>query len=298
MFDPYFSAGIVLFWTVVYVAVAVLAIWKGFGPVEGWVARWASAHGVELTEENRSMVTERLQRGRRIRTIGFLLGWSVPYITMWVLRDVSVFATNDLAGWSQSAFVPGYLIAAIAAEVTVGRGEQRSGVALLEPRRLRAYLPHWARVGPLVMAAVALVTVAIYAVVPWRYAPNGFGPSVAGQFGTALWVVGLVAAIEVIQRWVIRRRQAYSTAAMVEADDAMRSSSVSILAGVSIAMSVNGWGMLMWNLGTRTDLQVLRWIGPAVSLGMVFVGLLAFARLSDPLLQWRVRRGTAMRQPA
>lgn len=294
MFDPYFTPEMVLFHTAIFLAGVLIATWKGFGPVEAWVDRWASAHSVALTAENRSAVTQRLRRGRRIRTAGFLIGWSLPYIAFWLVRD----GRSDSGRWTRSAFILGYLVAAVVAELTDRRDDGRTRVASLDPRRLDAYMPRWAHFGPWVIAFASLMTVAVYAVVPWREWPDGSGPSVATQLGRALLIVGTVVAIEVVQRFIVQRRQTYSTADMVQADDALRSSSVSILAGVSMGLSLNIWSGLIWSLGGRTDVQVLRWVAPFTALGMVVTALIVFMRLSNPLLQWRVRRPVSVRQPA
>src|SRR5687767_4651037 len=109
MFNEYFSLGNVIFFSVISIGGAGFAIFKGFRPIV--VDRWALAHGLRLTPETRAFVTHRLNLGRRIRTIGFAIGWLVPYVELWVHRDLRVF-DGPFSGVSGFAFAIGYLAAA------------------------------------------------------------------------------------------------------------------------------------------------------------------------------------------
>jgi hypothetical protein len=293
MFGGYFPLDAVLMYSVVTFGGVGIALVYGLRRFD--VDLWAAARGLELTPETCPMVTRRLQLGRRIRTIGFAAGWCVPYVGLWVRRDMR--SADGLFGAVDGiAFAIGYLVAALVAELWLSRSTTTSGVALLEPRTVDAYVPRWARVTPWIAAAGALALAVAYATLPRR--DSGFGPSVPAYLGIALTVVAAAVALEVLQRLVVSRRQSFSSTAMTEADDALRSATMNILAGIAIGFA--GWVgfLLLWNLGTRTDVQFLRWTVPLIGFVLPFLGLKAFAILSSPIHQWRVRRSRTVAKPA
>lgn len=74
-----------------------------------------SARG-ELTDSTGPYVRAHLQRARRWRTVGFTLGWSAPYVHLWVTRSA-----YEQWGYGFPAIVGGYLVGALGAELSSAR---------------------------------------------------------------------------------------------------------------------------------------------------------------------------------
>jgi hypothetical protein len=288
-----------LFWTyfqpinlavesAIFLTVAGWALWRGFRPVEPWVDEWAAARGLTLTSDNRGVVVRRLRLGRRVRTVGFVAGWLVPYLWLWVTRDERVLSGSH--PFFSIALVGGYLVAAVSVEVWFARQAATSGAAFVEPRSLGAYLPPFARRAPRYAALGAVVLVAIYASMPWR-ANEISWPSLPDYAMRALLVPAVVVGLEALQRLIVRRRQPFTSEPLLQADDALRSASVNTLAAVAIAVTCLICASLAWDLGGRSDVLVLRWVAPFGAMALIAFGLACFRTLTDPRMRWRVRRG-------
>jgi hypothetical protein len=294
LFNSYFRpTDLLVLGVLAGIPVAIAAV-KGFAPVERWVDEWARARGLRVTPETRPFLVHHLGLGRRMRTLGFILGWVARYVPPVVGRDVRLLGEEPAV--VKYAWVLGYLLGAVVAELWFSRTGTTAPAASLTPRTLPAYLPRWARVTPRLTVLGAACLVPLYHVVPW--ATTGFGPSVRGYAGMALLAAAAVFGIEALQRLIVRRRQPFTSEAMVETDDALRSASVNILAGVAILVSASVFANLLHYLGTRTDVQVLRWLSWPAAMVLSLGGFVAFLQLSNPMLHWRVRRGLTGGQQA
>jgi hypothetical protein len=213
--------------TAVGVGPAVLFLVFGFWPLGERVDAWARARGVPLTAETRPWITARLQRARRWRSVGAALGWLTAYVELWITR--SAYETTSLVNaWT---IVGGYLAGALAAELFTARSAPPSGAADLTPRRVDDYLPvgarWWAR-GLVVFSALVAAGLAVADPPVSAFTTDG---AVLPQRVFVFGVVGLLAAVEVLPRVVVRRRQPFHSGDLLLADDALRSWSAHVVAG-------------------------------------------------------------------
>jgi hypothetical protein len=220
-----------------FAVLAVFAIQHGFTLNEGFLRRWSSAHGVEVTPENRDSIIGYLRRGRRIRTIGALAGF-LGY-SLWAF-----FSRGDDHGvsWLTATFA-GYLLGAAAAEAWAFRpqlGARRT--ASLSPRLITDYVPRYSIV---VMRATTAAIVSF--AVAWRYIPlrrpilhesrvlrPDLGKAVVWTIVAS--VVALV--VEATARRIVRRPQPVTSRELVVVDDAIRSTAMHGLMGAGLALQL------------------------------------------------------------
>jgi hypothetical protein len=220
-----------IFVIIVVGLIAVVVVARGFQIDENYVARWADSANVTLTDANRPVVRRYLAWSRRCRTVGGLTGFLGPVIVSEVVGK-----PDDPGPWAVSLMVVGYLLGALVAEFVINRPERGSGTALLVPRRLSDYLPAYVLVLQRGLAATALLMVPVYALLE----PHArfTTPSVAGAAAFGIGAACLAVLIEVLERRIVGRRQSVTPGADVALDDAMRSSSLHVLAGAGIAVLI------------------------------------------------------------
>jgi hypothetical protein len=109
-------------------------------------------------------------------------------------------------------------------------------------------------------------------------------PAVLRLAGTAVLTA---AAIEVLQRWIVRRHRPVSAASLLAADDAIRSQSVHSVAGSGLGILSLVLGEVTWRLGL-SDVQLLRWTIPLVGWLLPLAGF--YACLWFGHRPWQVRR--------
>jgi hypothetical protein len=234
---------------------------------------WAATHGVVLTEETRDLALEYLSRSRRFRLIGALIGLVVP------------FGTNTPG----LELILGYLLGAVIAEFTQKRPARESTrAAALLPRSLTSYVPRYV---PVVLRGAAAFA-ALYAVI---YA---FGPTrdlgtwhVSAPVGAVAAVV-LPLLIELLLRRMIARPQAAGSNELVAIDDALRSSSVHAAAGAGIGASLLLLAAMSWVISVTSDIQLLRWVFPALGAAFALTAIVVWLRLG-PASAWKVQRQAA-----
>jgi hypothetical protein len=212
--------------------IALAVAGRGFRIDEEYVARWASSAGLELTAERRPVVRRYLVWSRRSRTAGGLIGFLAPgvyseVVTGQPLRD---------GGWSFALMLVGYLLGDLVAEVVIDRRARRLRSPALVSRRLGDYLPAFVVTLQRGLGALSAVLVVIYALLEPHARVAMPDVMVVAAVGVAGACFALV--IEVLQRAIIARRWA-STAGDVPVEDAVRSSSVHVLAGAGIALLLN-----------------------------------------------------------
>lgn len=211
-------------------AVVVAIVYRALRVDDRDLARWEASAGVRFTDASRPVLLRYLLWSRRFRAAGALAGLIGGLVTFGLITDQDVTFDNTL-----SLVLAGYLLGAILAEVAFHRPGQRSGVALLVPRRLTDYLSRSLLVLQRGLGLVSAALPIVYAqtALPQHGHP---APSVGGfaLFGVGGLFIALLT--EGLQRMIVSRRQPVTTEGILALDDALRSSSVHVLAGAGIGM--------------------------------------------------------------
>lgn len=237
-----------LFWVLIglpWVAVAGLVVAQGrLKP--GTVERWAGSRGLLIDKpEARAMVTGQLRRATRGRAWGAAAGWLAAAVVPMVLPSPAL-----PIAWigSPLLLVPaGFLAGALASELTTARLAGGSGARLVA-RDLSLYAsPSVTRVGTAVTAAAVAVSVVAVSYEPDRLAPRWALVALAALAG-AWWLacVGLA-------RLVVRRSQPHGEPAVLEIDDALRSTSVHAVLGSGMAAAFLFLAQSLFALGQAID---------------------------------------------
>jgi hypothetical protein len=252
--------------------------------------RWAGAHGLELTAESRPPVRAHLRRSRLWRTWGGALGATLPTLIDYALNgrvQVLGFGTDgQSAPLGFGSIFVGYLVGALGAELSFAR-PVASGrrTASLVPRELAAYLPRRLVVAQRALAAVAALGVVAIAVVP--YPDTTTAPSTPALVLLAAGVLAFAAALEALERWLVRRPQPFTDPALVAADDALRAQSVRAVAGA--ALSLLALLCCGASLGLQaSDVDALHWAMVVPAVLFLLASVAASGGVSES--RWRVRR--------
>jgi hypothetical protein len=250
---------------------------------------WMIGHGLRKSAHTRPLVASYLRRTRWIRTIGFLAGWNVPFVWMWVTRSAERMDELGTYWW-----LIGFAAGMILAEVT--RPQGRGDVVSLEPRRLGQYLPTFTRIDGLILAGVAVLLAVAGIVLPVAEVrpPN----ETALSRNSAVWYVAMclvalsiIAATRIAQEMTVRRRQHFEDLDEAQADDAMRSVSIQGLAGLGYGGPMWVSATIAWDLTLATDGPV-RWICSIFGVALMVGGLgmlLGFPRLNTKWIVPRAR---------
>ena len=241
---------------------------------------WASAYGVRLTDANSEFVRGYLRTGRRLRFVCSVAGFLLPPLV------VHAVDPNSHSGPSFGGLIAGYMIGSLWAGLSPARSTPgATRAATLAPRRLEDYLPGRLRWGLWVIGGLtSAMAVAGTVVERPEY------PSVTVS-GSLMWIAGMAvavaAAVEAAQRWILRRPQPFVAPDLVEADDAVRSSSIHALAGSGICC------LLLLAIAPALVLadsrvQLLRWTMPWVALASLLGAGIAVRYYV--YRAWRVRR--------
>lgn len=267
------------------VPVAVMLV-VGLRPLGKRIDGWAEARGVPLTAETRPFVTAHLTRARRWRTIGLAVGWSVPAVEMLVIRRSAYEGTS--MDW---AFLAGYLLGALAAEVWAAHATHPTGAAVVNPRQVDDYLPLGARRWVRVVALGSVALIPLYAAVPER--DDWPSPSTAGFALRTGLVLALLVGAEVLPRLIVRRRQAFHSGDLLTADDAVRSWSAHAVTGILLAsmlLVVASQVLAFSSWEFRHS-----WIAQIGTYGLMLTAIGTFQLLSS--YDWRWRVPTASKTP-
>ena len=256
---------------------------------EDQLVHWAQARGLELTPENRPVVARYLRRARLLRTCGALLGVLLPTLVelAWHGRVVVLgFGTDTSAPYAgpMEAYI-GYLLGALAAEVSLARPRDPARrTASLVPRELDDYLPRRLLLAQRALGLAVVLGVLALGLVP--YPSSSTTPDWPGLIGGAAFFGALAVALELVERWIVRRPQPFTDPPLVAADDAIRAQSVHTLAGAGLALLL---------LAVSASFAVLAGSDVALSTWMWLPALAAFllsvrACLDIGQQPWRVRR--------
>lgn len=266
MIGPVELVGIALLLGVPLAAIVVLALKARGSQPEAF----AAAHGIRLTEASRSLVATYLERSWRWRVTGALLGAVIPFGTR--------VPGLEMLG--------GYLVGALAAELTHSRLRPATQpAASLTPRSLTDYLAPGILRALRATALLAVALVPLYGLLPRRVPVTDRAQLLVAS---GLVVITYV-VVEVALRLIVRRPQPAVGPALVSADDAIRSASIHATAGSGLAIALLLVGAEWWVFGSGTDVQLVRWVAPVLSLAALVAGFGAWAVFGhDP--PWRVER--------
>jgi hypothetical protein len=273
-------------WLLAIAAVALVAWllrWAARPPTGAAVASWAASHDLTLDPAARGDVSRQLRRGRWLRTLGFVVPFGIGQGAMvwWVLvfeRPLPPASMSVLA--DPSAWAAGYLLGAVAAELTRERPHPRQvRAAVLAPRRLADYLPGW------MLWSERAVALAVLGLVP--LASGGPGRAVP----TAVAAIVLATTVEIGLRAMVRRPQPVASTGELAVDDALRSTALHRAAGAGLAA-------LLFLLGNQLGVLDRRWWVLTGFLALVCYGLAigCWKDLTSPLW-WPIRRGTGPTPP-
>lgn len=273
----------VLFTIALPVFIALAVARRGFRVDEGHVASWASSANIAITGENRAVVRRYVAWSRRSRTAGGLAGFLAP-----VVSSAVVGTPEDPGPWAVSLMIVGYLLGALLAEVMINRPERGTGTASLVPRRLGDYLPARVLLAQRGLGILSVSMVPVYVLLESRARLDT--PSVAGAAALGVAGVGVAAIVETLERRIVARRQPVTRAADVSLDDAMRASSLHVIAGVGVAVLIYIAGvMVAISIAAITPEPVSEALGIAFLLVVPPSSLFVWARLASPH-GYRVRR--------
>jgi hypothetical protein len=266
----------------------VALVLAAMAPGETRLAAWARRYGFELTEINRPVVSRYLRKTRTLQAAGAGLGFLASPIYVGISERP--FPLGD--SWVALA-IGGYLVATVVAEATFLRSRTPNSVrgAALLPRSLADYVPKaaiWAiRILPLVSVGLAV----LYGVVP-KNPQRPLDPSSTFLLVASALLVTFAIAIETTLRAIVARPQPAMIEDAVEADDAVRASSIHGLSGASVALMLltGGWELVSAGEVTSVTIlsQVLPWLGVLVDV----TALAAWIFIGHPR-SWRVDREVA-----
>jgi hypothetical protein len=266
---------------------------------EDQLVQWARARGLELTPENRPVVARYLRRSRVLRTCGALAGVLLPTLVELVGhgRLVILGFHSDGSGapyaGPMEAYI-GYLLGALCAEVSFARPRdpaRRS--ASLVPRELDGYLPRRLLLAQRALGVGAVLGIVVTGLVPY---PSSTADPDWSALATGAAVFGaFTIALEMLERWIVRRPQPFTSPALVAADDAIRAQSVHALAGSGLALlllAVSG----VFAVLTVSDVDILTWTMWLPALAAFVLSVRACRDIGQQ--PWRVRRGVDRRAGA
>jgi hypothetical protein len=252
--DPSIGPNILL---VVLVALAIAS--RGFRVDDDYIKRWATSAGLELTNENRPVVRRYLVWSRRSRTAGGLAGVLAPGIYTRITNP-----DMDPGSWPFVLMIVGYLLGALVAEVVVNRPWRPQGTGGADPRPLHEYLPAYVLQLQRGLAIVIPVLVVAYALLAPHSGHSLIHPALVAAFG--FYGVCIAVFVEWMQRMIVARRTPLTVSSDGAVADAMKSSSVHVVAGAGLALLLNTAGPLAAALFTLAGPS-----GTFVIFGLFFV---------------------------
>lgn len=255
-----------------------------------FAGEWADAHALRLTPANRPMVEYYLSTARKLRAVGVAAGLFLPLLT------AAAFGLGgDLGG---PLWLPvGYLVGATYAELALSRPLAAERAASLTPRRVTDYLPRRLLVAQRAIPLACLVSAgSALAIGVRRNVSGGWnGPSPTALVTAAVGAVLVALALDVVERYLVRRPQPVVAPDLLAADDAIRAQSLhSVCAsGVSLLLVVLSFSATA--LAT-SEVAVLRWTMWVVAVLCLLAAV--FSCLYYGHRAWRVPRHSSVTAPA
>ncbi len=224
----------------VVLSAAILLLWAAC--LVGWFTRtidapgrqvrWAGSHGVAVTSRNRPLVVWWVQLSATLRVVGGVSG-----MVLGTLFD-RAFALSTSVGigfwvWIVLGWVAG---GTWAWEAVTRAGSHPSGTASLVPRGVDDYVPAPLRWAPFGAAAIAGIIAASGGWLAPVTDPQGFAVgSAADRWLLAAGSVLLALVARLLVRWIVARRQTTTDPEVVAVDDAIRATTVHLVAGGATA---------------------------------------------------------------
>lgn len=245
---------------------------------------WARDVSLDLTPQNEAFVRGYIRRTRILRTVGGLVGL-VAAAAYTAITDEQPPEPFDFSLFNG---LVGYLLGAMAAELSFRRPAGPVPAAALEPRDVAAYFPSALRWALRIAAAVGLILVPLFLVLPHREREMAEVDILPAAVLISMIVI-VAAGVELLQRYVVARPQPAVEDDLLRADDAVRSASVHALAGAGLAIELVIVSVELAAIATVSDIQILRWTLPWFALVTFLSSLAAWIHVTHPS-RWRVRR--------
>ena len=255
------------------------------------LVQWAQARSLELTPENRPVVARYLRRARVLPICGALVAVVLPTLVELILHGDLVILGFHSDGSGAPYAGPfeayiGYLLGALCAEVSLARPRdpaRRS--ASLVPRDLDSYLPRRLLLAQRALGVAVVLGVIVTGLLP--YPSPASDPTWSALAAGAAFFGAFAVGLEVLERWIVRRPQPFTTPSLVAADDAIRAQSVHALAGSGLALLLVALSGVFAVL-TASDVDLLTW---AMWLPAIAAFVLSVRACRDIGQQpWHVRR--------
>lgn len=206
----------------------------------GPLAEWANAHGVEVTPGNADFLAAYVHEGHRLRLICGLGALGVA-------PAISAATGFDAGSPGLTWVLVGYLVGCVWGAAWLTRlpaGTERR--ASLETRQLADYLAGRLRGAQLVLPLVALglvVVTVLHDPSEGMLRQSGTPLVVSGDVVRTVVVLGLLVPAVMgivwwLQRHIVAKPQPVTSSDLLAADDAVRSSSVHLLSGTGIGISL------------------------------------------------------------
>jgi uncharacterized membrane protein len=202
-------------------------------------------------------------------------------------------ATSD---WGFASTAIGYLAGALVAEFSLARDTGGPARATLVPREVSQYTARWGRVGLWVLVGVLAAATGLPAVVPLEQG-NHLYPTVPKFALMAALGLGVAVCAEAMFRAIVRRPQRFTDPALLEADDAVRASSVHACLGASVAMLMVLLGHMLNDIGLNTTSSAVRSWSFFVGVVLVLATMTTWSHYGMNHT-WIVRRRSASRAAA
>jgi hypothetical protein len=263
-----------LFNLLIPVLIAVAVASRGFRVDDDYIVNWASWFNLGLTPENKSAVRRYLQLSRRCRTAGGLVGFLAPTIYFQVVTPGH--QPDDVGGWVVMLMLVGYLLGALIAEVVIDPPWRRSENAVAVPVRLGDHLPTYAVVLQRGLGISSVLLVGLYALLEPDARISGL-PDVAQVAGFGFAAVCIAVVIEACQRRIIARPRSVTGEVGVGTDNAIRASSLHVIAGGGIALlgNIAGPMFILSLVAVAAESGPTAWLA-FVAFGIVFLASMYF----------------------
>jgi hypothetical protein len=258
------------------------------------VNTWARRHDVAIDNVTGPYLERYLTRGRRIRTVCFLVPFAVFAVLSLVAGLYSLrgqdWGPGDWVGVPGGIDILGYFGGAVLAELTWRPDRARTGespAAMAVARDLSAYVPRWVTTWQRAAAAATVVLIPLILLAGGPDSRDLVSAVVSGLIAVAVTVVA-----ELARRHVVGRRQEVMAPEWIAVDDAVRSTSVHILSGVGILVVML---MLAGQLGGLLPTEAVDPSGAivtglvALNVIILVVGISLWLQLMQPAW-WPVRR--------
>lgn len=249
-------------------------LWR---PARRWHPEpWAERAGLRLTPRNDALVRTYLDRARDMRLVGAVAGFLAPHVYA-AARGGQLPIPFDFDLFDA---LIGYLLGAVAAEITLTRPRSPVPSASLTPRQLSDYLPPWLTIALRASAGTSLAVVVLYAVLPEPVV--GVDPSMPPTLVIGVAAAVVLVVVEGAQRLIVARPQPTVEPDVIAADDAIRAASVRALAGAGIALELIILCVHVVEIGTASSIPLLRWSLPWVGAACFVLAITSWVHITQP----------------